>query len=409
MSLFRDEVFRHKNDRLHGTISLALPLSWQAFSAAMACIIAVSGAFLVSASYSRSEIAAGSVVPEGGIIYIKPSRAGRIERVVVHEGQYIPKGGLLAQVRAEEVDRAGSGTQTALLAAMDAEDRGLQRQQALGDSASGSEQAQFEVQMAGLRTEAANLDAQIDVQEQLVQMAQTDLAHAADIAKGGFISRRDISSREELLLSRRQQLEVLRQGRSVKVASIEQVERARRQAASRSRAAVAALGVNRAQVERARASARQDQGFALLAPVDGYVTALSIHEGDAISPQDQAMMVIPRGGTLIASMYVPGKAIAFVRKGQEVRLAVDAYPSDRFGTLAGRITSVSSAPVLRQNASGGVAPFYAVRATILSPHFEAYGKRHHLLAGMTISARIITEKRSLFQWLFDPLLAAVKQ
>jgi len=35
----------------------------------------------------------------------------------------------------------------------------------------------------------------------------------------------------------------------------------------------------------------------------------------------------------------------------------------------------------------------------------AYGRRERLLPGMTITARIKTQERTLIQWLLDPILA----
>ncbi len=48
---------------------------------------------------------------------------------------------------------------------------------------------------------------------------------------------------------------------------------------------------------------------------------------------------------------------------------------------------------------------YRVTVAIDHQTIEAYGKAVPLQAGMTLTADIILEKRSLIQWLLDPLLS----
>ena len=408
MTLFREEVLAHKHESLHGAINLALPMSWRVISFALMAIILVAGMFLGSASYSRSETATGSVVPTNGILKVLPQRAGRVEAVNVREGQFVRRGTTLARIRVEETDRSGAGTQTGILSAIDVQQRGLAEQRGLTRSAAIAEQSEFKAQLKGLRQEIQNIDTQISVQDRLVEMAQNDLARVSEIAKRGFVSERDLATREETLLSRRQQLAALQQNLTAKTSSLNQAARAQAQAAAVASGTSAALAASEAQVERERLSTRGDQGYSLVAPADGQVAALDIHVGDAVGMQQLVMMIVPRGGELIARLLVPGKAAAFIKAGQSVRLALDAYPYDRFGTVHGVITSLSSAPVPRDDEKGGSAPFYVASAAIPDPAVRAYGRKERLLPGMTFSARIITEKRSLLEWIFDPLFAAAR-
>jgi membrane fusion protein len=39
----------------------------------------------------------------------------------------------------------------------------------------------------------------------------------------------------------------------------------------------------------------------------------------------------------------------------------------------------------------------------------AFGRRQPLVPGMTLTARIITERQNLFQWLFEPLFAVQRR
>ena len=408
MSLFREEVLAHKTENLHGTINLAVPMSWQLIGFSLSGILAVAVLFVMSARYSRTEIASGSILPAGGLLQVVPARTGRVEDVAVEEGQLVRKGERLAWIGVDEADRAGKGKQTAVLSAIDKQQQRLQGQQALARAAAAAQQHGYATQVSGLRQELRSLDAQVAVEQKLVDMAQTDLAQATQIAKRGFISQRDLAVRQETLLSRQQQLASLEQTRTAKASSIEQAEVARNEAAANASSATAALAASQAQVERDRAITRGDEGYALIAPTDGRVAALNVHIGDSVNGQDSIMAIIPSGGHLIARFYIPGKAAGFVRAGQSVRLALDAYPYERFGTVEGVITVLSNAPLMRADKNGIATPMYIATAMVKSPFIKAYGRRQALLPGMTFTARIVVESRSLVQWLFDPLFAATR-
>ncbi len=408
MSLFRDEVLRQRTESLHGVISLAVPMSWRLISISLAAIIVIGVIFLATASYSRTEIASGSVLPTGGIVQVIPSRAGLVENITVQEGRFVRRGAPLAWIRADEADRSGTAKQVAILSAIERQQRGLEDQQESSRAASVSEQGEYAAQIAGLQAEIRSVGAQIAVEQRLVDMAQSDLTQASQIASRGFISRRDLAVREETLLSRQQQLSVLQQTRAAKLSSVMQAERARSQAAAKASGASAVLATSRAQIERERATSHGEEGYLLVAPTQGRVAALNIHVGDAVNTQDATMAIVPSNGRLVARIYVPGKAAGFIRTNQSVRLALDAYPYERFGTVDGTISVLSSAPVMKTDKDGVSSPFYIATATIARPFVKAYGKRQTLLPGMTFTARIVVEKRSLLQWLFDPLFAATR-
>ena len=49
------------------------------------------------------------------------------------------------------------------------------------------------------------------------------------------------------------------------------------------------------------------------------------------------MTLTPRGGALRAELYVPSRAIGFVKSGQRVRLLYDAFPYQKFGPAWGEV------------------------------------------------------------------------
>ena len=121
------------------------------------------------------------------------------------------------------------------------------------------------------------------------------------------------------------------------------------------------------------------------------------------------MTIVPANSKLRAELAVPTSAVGFLRPGQDVRLAVDAIPYQRFGTVKGRIITVAGSPVSRQGPQGSVLAVYPVTVALTQTSVLAFGRQQVLVSGMTLSARIVTEKQSLLEWLFEPLFAVRKR
>jgi membrane fusion protein len=53
-------------------------------------------------------------------------------------------------------------------------------------------------------------------------------------------------------------------------------------------------------------------------------------------------------------------------------------------------------------------PVFRVRVALPRDSIDAYGRSYALQPGMLLSADIVFDRRTLLQWLFDPLYAARK-
>lgn len=363
-------------------------------------------AFLVTASFPRVEATSGVVQPDGGILQVVTSRAGRVSTVMVREGQWVSKGQALATVAVEEVDPSGVSSQRTILDALQTQDSRLQSQSVLGQQASATRQKEYETQLSGAATELAAIDRQIAISRRLVALADSKLTLAAGISKRGFVSQHDLDLREEDLLLKRQQLSALEQSKGVKTAGLRQLQEMSRRAALEASASRDTYEGSRAQLAKEFAAVTAQRGYTLSAPASGQVTGLTLHPGDAVGGQVPLMMILPPGSGMVAHLKVPGNAIAFVRAGQKVNLAFDAFPHQRFGTIPATIFSVSLAPSAGANGQGAAATTYLASARLDRLAFRAYGQDQPLRPGMTFKGRIVIERRSAVAWLLDPLLVA---
>ena len=407
--MFRAEVATFQRDRLSGDVAIAVPVSWQAIGYLLFGALALALVFLALAPYARVETAAGTITPDTGIAPIVPTRAGVITDLAVTDGQMVAAGTTLATIRSEEDGRTAQAPGALVEAAIARQDASLALQASAALAAAQAQASQLSAQQAGLAAEIQQLRVQMDAQQRLITSAEADLARAREIAKRGFISARDLQVREEALLSRQQGLAQLEQAMAAKRAALTDSERGAAQIAAQARAQSASLAASRAQVAQQAASTAAARAYVLRAPVAGRVTALTARIGQPAATGTQLMVIVPKAARLTAQLAVPSAAIGFIKPGQEVRVALDAFPYQRFGTVPGRVATVATSAVNAPGPNGSTIAVYPVVVALSDTAITAFGKREPLVPGMSLTARIITDQQSLLEWLFEPLFAVAKR
>jgi membrane fusion protein len=172
---------------------------------------------------------------------------------------------------------------------------------------------------------------------------------------------------------------------------------------------LAGLQASLAEAGTALAEAQARQGYVVAAPIAGRVTSLQAWAGMSTEVGVPFMAIVPENAPLQVSLLVPARAMGFIMRGQPVQVAFDAFPFQRFGLYPGRIESVSDTLLKPSESAGPITPkepSYRVTARLERQTVTAYGQQMPLRPDMSLRADIIIDRRSLIQWLFDPLLSA---
>jgi HlyD family secretion protein len=139
------------------------------------------------------------------------------------------------------------------------------------------------------------------------------------------------------------------------------------------------------------------------APCTGTVLRLGARAPGAVVQEGDLLAEVACAGTpLMAELALPGAGVARLRAGLDTKLFFDAFPYQRHGARAGRVTWVSPAPV----SSGAGAPT-GFRAHVESGEraVRIDGRMQPLMAGMTGQADIVVGRRTLIAYAFEPLRA----
>ncbi|KAA5802434.1 HlyD family efflux transporter periplasmic adaptor subunit [Alkalicaulis satelles] len=409
-NLFRKEAIQHNmRGRLDGSVVLAIPLSVRLLGLFMGLLAAGVVIFAASASYARRETAPGWLTPDQGVLRASALQGGRVESLLVSEGDTVAPGQALARlVLDSDLDDGAAGTR--IVAA-------LQMQAAAAREAADAEIARITreaerrgASLEGLRRELRGVIEQIGLQRQEIDLARGQIDRAAGLAERGFLSERELDDRRQRLLAARQSMALLERTRAGLERQISDAEAALQSAPLEIEEARARARSVTASLEERLTQQSLRNAYVVAAPAQARVAALPVRTGQTLTAGAPVAVLVPEGGQLVAELYLPTRAAGFIQSGQEVSLRVEAFPHQRFGTVRARITSVSRTVLAPAEAAiPGLTlqePVFRVEAALEREMIDAYGQSLPLQPGLLVSADIIIDRRNLIEWLFDPLFAA---
>jgi membrane fusion protein len=395
-------------DRLHGEVSLVPPVTWQMMGIFLFAAVAIAGVFLSLATYSKSTTVRGEIQTDLGVLRAAPSRAGVVDEVLVRDGQTVGRGQPLVRISVSTTE-GGASIEQRRRDALNRRAAALDGQEPSIISDHRARIAALQAQVTGGEAEISSIADQIAQQMDMVRGAEQDLEKIRGIAERGFISGNDIRQREDKASQRRQDLARLRQDIATRRSQVAVARAEMSKAQSEVDIRLQGLRSERAEVDQDAADAGSARSYVITAGAAGRVTGVTAHRGDPVEAGKPLLAVVPTGSRMQAVLDVPTSAAGFVERGQEVRISVDAFPYQTYGTVLGRVASVSDAAVSVSGAEGNAEDAFLVRVDLSRLTVDAYGQSRELRPGMAISARITTRRRSLIGLLFDPLYAVSRR
>ena len=144
----------------------------------------------------------------------------------------------------------------------------------------------------------------------------------------------------------------------------------------------------------------------LVAPADGTVQQLSLHTiGGVVEPARALMVIVPVQDGLEIEAKVLNKDIGFVHEGQPVAVKVEAFPFTRYGTIPGRVESLSRDAVPDPK----LGATFTARIRLARSVIVVDGRPVGLSAGLDVVADIRTGSRRIISWLLSPVQTSVAQ
>jgi hemolysin D len=386
--------------------------------------IAFSSAFAAWAYWGQiQEVshASGKLVPEGEVYKIQPIVAGKVDRILIKEGQTVEAGqplvtldnslaiaeverfqqdlfsnqlqinqaqGLAEKVRSEVQTRhaiaaAEQQTQTSAIAQSLADastQRQLQQQLQLETEAY---QTRLDRLQPLIAEGAIAVDRLFEVEQALRQQQQAMIQNQGELQKNlsaaaqlrsGLVQKR--AEGQQSFLEAQQRIQQI------------QVEISQRQAKIRETETL---------LKAAQLKAKQMQ---LYAPITGIILALKVHNmGEVTQPGQTLAEIAPVNAPLVLRAFLPSQEAGLVKMGMAVQVKLDAFPYQNYGVITGQVVAIAPDAVTDKQLGSG----YQVEIALDRQSVTDQRQVIFLKAGQTGKAEIIIRQRRIIDVLLDPI------
>jgi membrane fusion protein len=405
--LFRQEAIDAQREKFLGEATIARPVPFWVFTllaagtATLLVIVAVWG------EYTRRERVEGYLALDTGAARVTSTDAGRIVELNVKEGDEVKAGDELAKISLERSSVSGASTSEVVAAEMQTRRSSLEKEQEQWKILAERQVEQARQRVKDLENERTQVDREMKLQETRVKSTREQSDRFKSLAKEKFVSDMAAKQKQDEVTDQEIKLQALRRQRAqverdLGAAKMDepQIELKARQQNDLVARQISELKENLSQVEAKRETV-------IRAPMAGIVTNLAVNRGQSITADAPLATVLPKGSGLHAELLVPTRAIGFVTKGAEVVLRYEAFPYERFGQYKGVITDIGRNVWTQGERIGSLTarePVYRIDVKLERQNVAALGQEFPLRPGMLVNADLLLERRTLLEWIFEPVL-----
>ncbi|HIP55516.1 MAG TPA: HlyD family type I secretion periplasmic adaptor subunit [Arcobacter sp.] len=151
-------------------------------------------------------------------------------------------------------------------------------------------------------------------------------------------------------------------------------------------------------VQKAKADKDRSTRRAIISPVDGTIQKLYFYTvGGIIKAGDKVAEITPNNDSLIIEAKIKTSDRALVWSGQNVKIAITAYDTSKYGLLEGRVLFISADS---QTDQASQATYYLVR---VMANKQEFAPELPILPGMVANINILTGKKTIMQYILKPL------
>lgn len=156
------------------------------------------------------------------------------------------------------------------------------------------------------------------------------------------------------------------------------------------------------------------QLIVLAAPADSVVLDVPKRTiGSVVREAEPLFVLVPRDVSLQAEVRVDGKDVAQVAVGQPVRIKLEAFPFQKYGTASGVVRVISQdafAPATKDEDERGMqAPYYRVLVEVTDATLRLERKPIQMIPGMAVTAELKVGRRTVISYFLYPLLRGLDE
>jgi len=268
------------------------------------------------------------------------------------------------------------------------------------------ETARITSQIANFERELIALNNRLKLQQRAVDLAAEQLAKIERLTQQEVTSQLELTNAMSNDINQRLAMENVEQQIIAREGALGEARYALNGLINSEKGDLSQIRVQISQLEDSRVGLEASSRYLVRSPLSGRISALQGAVGQSLQPSAPVITIIPEASEIIASLLAPTRAAGFLDTGQDVNLLIDAFPYQKFGVQSGSIIEISETP-FRPGELDAPIPFeqavYRIKVKLNKQTITAYGKEVDLKPGMTLQGDLITDRRTLLQWMLDPL------
>ena len=406
--LFRQEAIDAQREKFLGEATIARPVPFWVFTTLAAGTALLLIAVALWGQYTRRERVEGYLALDTGAARVLSPDAGRVTELVIKEGDEVKAGDPMATISLERSTGSGASTSEAVAQEMHSRRAILEKEQSQWRELGTQQVEQVRRRVKDLGNELTQIDREMKLQEVRIKSAKEQLDRYHGLAgEKKFVSEALVKQKQDEVTDQEIKLQTLRRQRSQVERDLSAAKMEEPAIELRSRAQIEQVSRQISELKEGLTQVEAKRETVIRAPMAGVVTNIAVNRGQSIAADSPLAMVLPKGSGLHVELLVPTRAIGFVKPGQEVVLRYEAFPYERFGQYRGVITDIGRNVWTQGDRVGPLSakePVYRVDVKLERQAVAALGQEYALRPGMLVNADLLLEKRTLLEWIFEPVM-----
>jgi membrane fusion protein len=424
MSFFRPEVMQSQASQWLGVVRLHRPLSFGIITASAVGIALLCMTFATWGEVNRKARVSGLLVSSLGSLNIAAPLAGVLVESKIVEGQTVQAGDVLLVLNTERQSTAGDTSALTLLH-IEARKQTLSTERGLRQLQTSQRSQVLEDRIRTLNAELQRLDEEQALLVNRITLSKKTLARNQTLAAEGFLSTAQVQTTQEELIDLQSRQQAQARSKLSTQRDLRTLMGEAEGLATQLKADLNLLDRSLEQLNQETTETTARKSTLITAPYAGVVSAYNLQNGQAVQA-GQTLATLVRTAepqihqALQAHLYAPSRTAGFLKPGQSVYMRYAAYPYQKFGLQTGHITAISATPFAASELPPNIAQqlmaqagsneaLYRINVQLDQQTISSYGEPLQLKAGLTLEADVLQERRKVWEWVLEPLLAARAQ
>lgn len=406
--LYRQSAWQALSLQQHGQVLLTP--NFKAWIICLGLMLWIFAIIVVVSTHSFTEKATviGYISTEQPSISISPKESvGVIAQVYVQNGQWVEQGQRLLSVERPSrliLGEKGAALQVALL---DQHLKLLQDNFTQLKDENSQQQAFISQQLVSAGNQQQAITQQVFYLNQRIAMTDNDIERLQGLFAKQLISRDSLSNAKQNLLSMRQQLAQFTLQLSDNNIAQTQLKAQHAKLRQQVQLQSTQTALNLLPVKQQISDLQTQQTYTIYATRSGLINNLHAQAGDDIGRFSVLMKLSDTEQPMQLQLAVPASAAGFIKTAQSVRIRLDAFPHQKYGTLNATVSKVANTITLPNESHAHAIQLqgavFMVEAQLEQSYVLAKGEKIPLKEGMTVQADVVLSERSLLEWLLSPL------